>query len=579
MNTTVQRIYAGFSQPATEDELTLIRRFLIADVYARFFETRGDSVVFGIGVEVGEEGVDDVDRLRQRLEGLGLSCDWSRTVVSSDPEHLLLTQTMFLLLLERNLIYRRNQQNGSGSSASRWIARTNRFAEQCNLDSTEPPCWNAGAIATQRAALGAIDGVEIRAVIPGLGDLLVFTPHPDSLAQAVFVSVSPNHPEIETFAPDVDQAQLLNGGATTAVETSLQVAVPGVDELLRLVVAPSVDTRFGPTAVLGIPSEDKVDRQIAKQLKPAPGIPLGSMRINSKPSASKRSRLPDLAVTHDKPWGAPVPMVHCSQCGPVPVPSADLPLQNDAPADPDCPQCSGPASRDPGRIDGRFSSLWMWPSICGGKKWEQASLVVWDDKDSEQLLWQRVAGYMLQEDDPFARVLVHGSLDGGAPEGAIGTVDELDERVAKGGPDAVRFAILNAGSPGRSTHLYEHLVKHAERFISEAITLAERVKSRNRPVPKEIDPSTRSRRRLVAWSRIATEKVAAHLDQMEIHKATYDLLLFQRRILEFDSKHPENGGRDDADWDALALALVDLGRLAEPFVPELASRLQELSQD
>ncbi|HEX6666696.1 MAG TPA: hypothetical protein VF081_08890 [Solirubrobacterales bacterium] len=578
MNTTVQRIYAGFYQPAIEDELTLIRRFLIADVYARFFESRGDSVVFGIGAEVGERGIDDVDHMRLRLEGLGLSCDWSRTVVSSDPEHLLLTQTMFLLLLERNLIYRRNQQNGSEASALRWIARTNRFAEQCNLDLTEPPGWNAGAMATQRAALGAIDGVEIRAVIPGLGDLLVFTPHPDSLAQAAFVSVSPNHPEVGTFTPDVDQAQLVNGGAA-ATETSLQVAVPGVDELLPLVVAPSVDARFGPTAVLGIPSEDEVDRQIAKQLKPAPGIPLGSMRINSKPSASRRSRLPDLAVTHDKPWGAPVPMVHCPQCGPVPVPAADLPLQDDAAIDRDCPQCGGPASRDPGRIDEQFSSLWMWPSICGGKEWESASLVVWDDTNSEQLLWQRVAGYMLQEDEPFARVLVHGSLDGGPPGDAIEIVDDLDERVARSGPDAVRFAILNAGSPGRSTHLYEHLVKHAERFISEAIALAERVKSRNRPAPKQIDLSTRSRRRLAAWSRTATEKVAAHLDQMEIHKATYDLILFQRRILEFESRHLENGGLDDADWDALALALVDLGRLAEPFVPELAAKLQELSQD
>lgn len=484
---------------------------------------------------------------------------------------------MFLTLLERDLIYRRSQQNGSGASASLWVVRTNRFAERCDLDSTPPPDWNAAAIATQRVALGAIDGIEIRGVIPGLGDLLVFTPHPGSLAQAAFVSVSPNHPEIETLAPDVEPAQVLNSNPT-AVETSLQVAVPGVEELLPLVVTPTVDDRFGPTAAVGIPDQDEVDRQIAKQLKPAPAIPLGSMRINSKPSASKRYRLPDLIVTHDQPWGASVPIVHCPQCGPVPVPLADLPVQEDVPADRECPQCGGPARLDPGRIDWQFDSMWMWPSICAGEGWESASLVVWDANDSEQLLWQRVAGYMLHGDEPFARVLVHGSLDGEAPEGAIKTVDDLDERVAGSGSDAVRFAILNAASPGRSTHLYDHLIRHAERFVGEALAQAEKVKARNRPLPEEIDPSTRSRRRLAAWSRIATEKVAAHLDQMEIHKATYDLILFQRQIVAFEAGRLENGGLADADWDAIALALVDLGRVAEPFVPELASQLRELSR-
>lgn len=577
MNTTVQHVYAGYSQPSTKDELTLIRRFLIADVYARSFAARGDTVVFGLGVEVGENGAGDAGRLRQRFEGLGLSCDWSRTVVSSDEEHCLRTQRMFLTLLKRDLIYRRNQQNGSGASASRWVARTNRFAEQCDLDSTQPSGWNAGAIATQRATLGAIDGVEIRAVIPGLGDLLVFTPYPDSLAQAAFVSVSPNHPEIETLAPDNDSAQPLNDGAAAA-ETSLQVAVPGVDELLPLVVTPSVDDRFGPTAVLGIPDQDDHDHRIAGQLKSRTGVPLGSMRINSKPSTSKRYPLPDLPISQDSPLGTPVPIVHCRQCGPVPIPAAELPLLEDDPANRDCPQCGERARRDTARFDWRFDSMWMWPSICGEDGWEPASLVIWDDIDSEQLLWQRVAGYMLSGDEPFARVLVHGSLDGETPDGAIKTVDDLDHLVAKSGSDSVRFAILNAGSPGRSTHLYEHLVKHAERFVGEALAQAEKVKARNRPTPDEIDSSTRSRRRLIAWSRIATEKVAAHLDEMEINKATYDLTLFQQRIIDFETDRLENGGLDDGDWDAIALALVDLGRTAEPFVPELASHLKLLSR-
>lgn len=548
-----------------------------------------------------------LDRLRRRFEGLQISCDWDRTIISTNGEHCLRTQVMFLELLERDLIYRRDPPDGS-DSASGWALRSSRFTAKCDLDSA-PPGWTVEAVASQREALGAVDGIEIRAVIPGVGDIVVFSPHSDAIAQAKFIAVSPNHPEIETLAGPAELARACNHSENGAIPTPLQVAVPGVGELLPLVLTRSVDDRFGPTAAIGIPERDEVDREIAERLRPSAGMSLGAMRVSSKPSPAKRYRLPDLPVAGKAQRGTPVPIVHCRQCGPIPIPSAELPLlrpepvgateTGDAPAsteppERECPQCGGPAKQDPASIEWSFDSMWMWPSICsrqgnesaaspGLEGWPPASLVVWGATESEQLLWQRMAGHIANslspgqaadQSEPFARVLVHGTLAGDAGKAALGEIDDLDQCIARSGPDVARFAILNAGAVGRSTGIYEHLIRHAERFVEETLKWVEAIEARDGPVPAEIDPSTRSRRRLAAWSKLAGEKVASNLERLEIHKAAYALTLFQQRIATFQSDCLENGELDEADRDAIAVALVRFGRVAEPIVPGLASRIE-----
>jgi leucyl-tRNA synthetase len=455
-------IYIKPSAPFTSGNIHMghVRSYSIGDAYARFRRARGDAVLFAFGFDAfglpaelgaiagGEPPSEWVSRcaahMTAQLRRLGFSFDWERTFLSSDPVMYRWSQWLFLALLDAGLIYRgtsnvdwcdnchttlASMQVEPGGTCWRchgpvrliqlpqWYLRISEYVRENDRRVAELAAsgiWDDVALASQEIVLGRVDGVELDMRAPDGATLTVFTPHADAIAEARFVLMSARHPDVDdwTSAEGVhEQLEHLRSGGwerssreaetIPVIDTGRVVRAPdGVE--LPVLVSPLVDSRFGPTVVLGVPTRDRTDEVIARRLgfelpEQAPEESSGaggSANPSSNGAASSdgvvslapgartavRYRAFDFTVSRQRSWGTPIPIVYCEQCGTVPVPREQLPVllpldlrptgagnplaESEEFVNTTCPSCGGPARRETDTLDCHFDALWLWVPAC-----------------------------------------------------------------------------------------------------------------------------------------------------------------------------------------------------------------------
>ncbi len=456
-------IYIKPSAPFTSGNVHIghVRSYSIGDAYARFRRARGDAVLFAFGFDAfglpaelgaiagGESPSDWVHRCAEHMTGqlqrLGFSFDWERSFLSSDAIMYRWSQWLFLTLLDAGLIY-----HGSGNvdwcdtcqttlasiqveaggtcwrchgpvrliQLPQWYLKVSAYLEENDRRLGERAAsgmWDDVALSSQEIVLGRVDGVELDLQSPDGAQLTVFTPHADALADARFVLMSARHPDADAWAsaPNVGEQleQLRSGGwerssreaeTIPVIDTGRVVLAPDGAEL-PVLVSPLVDSRFGPTVALGVPSRDRTDEVIARRLgfevaggdgEAAPAsAPDGSEGAASTNGASApgsaasahgrpavRYKAFDWVISRQRSWGTPIPIVYCEKCGTVPVPREQLPvvlpldLRPTGTGNPlaeleefvstTCPACGGPARRETDTLDCHFDALWLWIPAC-----------------------------------------------------------------------------------------------------------------------------------------------------------------------------------------------------------------------
>ncbi len=316
---------------------------------------------------------------------------------------------------------------------SQWFFKITDFSEELlnALDTLER--WPEKVRVMQKNWIGRSEGLKFQFALSNGGKLDVFTTRPDTLFGASFVALSPEHPLAQELAQkDKALADFIvecrkTGTAEAEIEkaeklgydTGLTAAHPfDPSWKLKVMVANFVLMGYGTGAIFGCPAHDQRDLDFARKyglcvtpvVVPSDADPktfsvgteaytgpgklansqfLDGMTVEEakaevaarleKAGMGERTvnyRLRDWLVSRQRPWGCPIPMVHCPICGVVPVPEGSLPVLlpdkinfsvrgNPLDADLDwktsvCPSCGEAAVRDTDTLDTFADSSWYF---------------------------------------------------------------------------------------------------------------------------------------------------------------------------------------------------------------------------
>jgi leucyl-tRNA synthetase len=654
-----------------------VRSYTIGDAYARWRRMSGDAVLFSIGFDAfglpaelaaianQESPADWVQRsyeyMLDQFERMGFSFDWERVFVSSDEEQYRWSQWLFLAFHEAGMLYQEEANvdwcdscqttlaalqvedgrcwrcNGPARLVKRtqWFLRISAYiAENERGIEEHAERWDKPALTAQRAILGRVDGVEVQLHAPGGGEpLTCFTEQAEAIGQARFVAISPRHPQVEALLGDrvavlAELEEVRQGGwqrgdrsaeSVPAVDTGVRLTAPNGAEL-PLVISPAVDGRYGPTAVLGIPAADESDGTIARRLEIGqPAVP-PSAPNGSAPRPAVRYRAGDFAISRQRTWGAPIPMVHCDACGMVPVPREDLPVRLPRDLKPtgegnplaaredfmavDCPRCGAAARRETDTLDCHFDDLWMWLPTCVPKadrsermfdhpeceRWLPGAMLIHGADGGGYFFDQRITAKALRDIGPlshladgeqFTGAVMHEMVtqDGRKMSKHLGNVVDPDDLMARVGADTTRLAVLHGARPSRALNWTENAVQYCAKFLSDLWEhAAERLPG---PGPDEVDDgpdpdgAAQRRERLTSWVETAAAKVTEDLERVEMQRAVKNAMRLFERIEEFEAKsrRANRGELAIADARAIADALTVLAQLLTPFAPHVGEEL------
>ncbi|HEY2750318.1 leucine--tRNA ligase [Phenylobacterium sp.] len=319
-----------FPYPSGRLHMGHVRNYSLGDVVARYKRARGFSVLhpmgwdaFGLPAENAaiERGVDpkawtyeNIARMRSELKELGLSIDWSREFATCDVAYYGKQQALFLDLVERGLVYRKegvvnwdpidqtvlaNEQvvDGRGwrsgavvekRKLNQWFLRITDYADQLTDDLASLDRWPEKVRVMQENWIGRSKGLKFAFEFAGDppkgfdGGLEVYTTRPDTLYGASFVGIAPDHPLAEQIAAADPKAaafiaECKKGGASQAeIDTAEKI---GFDTGLRVThpfdpawnlpvwIANFILMDYGTGAIFACPAHDQRDLDFCRKYK------------------------------------------------------------------------------------------------------------------------------------------------------------------------------------------------------------------------------------------------------------------------------------------------------------------------
>ncbi|HSD62408.1 MAG TPA: leucine--tRNA ligase, partial [Ignavibacteriaceae bacterium] len=547
---------------------------------------------------------------------------------------------------------------------TQWFFKITEYTEEL-LQGLDTINWPEKTKLMQRNWIGKSVGAEADFKVFGSDEVItVFTTRPDTLYGVTYVVLAPEHPlvdkltspeyknDVNTYREFVKTLSELERTSTIKEKTGIPIGAYAINPVdskkVPIWIADYALLTYGTGCVMAVPGHDERDFEFARKfalpvkkvilepgtdadtelLKAYTGTgkmissdefngldsEIGKQRIIEyleKRNFGRRKinyRLRDWLISRQRYWGTPIPVIHCPECGIVPVDEKDLPVNlpyevefNPSGKSPlttnadfmnvKCPKCGSDAKRDADTMDTFVDSSWYYfrylnphinDAIFDMKKaedWVPVDMYVGGAEHATMhLLYARFIHKFLrdlgltQSDEPFRNLLHQGTITnkGAKMSKSKGNVVNPDEFTQKYGSDVFRMYLMFMGPYDLGGDWSDHGISGVDRFVQRTYELFNRFKNLSEKVKTkekfEIETLNQDEKSIYRKVNHTIKKFEAEINNFRFNTAIASLMELINELKNINNCSKE-------------LQLFSLERFAillAPVAPHLAEECREI---
>ena len=529
-----------------------------------------------------------------------------------------------------------------------WMLRITKYADRL-LNDLDKLDWPEKVKKMQTDWIGKSNGAEVNFKVDGSDkEITVYTTRPDTLHGATFMVLAPEHKlaaelatpehkeEVEKYIFDSSMksnVDRLQDKEKTGVFTGTYAINPLNGAKVPIWLSDYVLADYGTGAIMCVPAHDDRDFEFAKKFNipiiqviakdgkeienmteaytEAKGIMINSGDWNGMESSVLKKEAPEMiekmgfgkkttnyklrdwVFSRQRYWGEPIPIVHCPDCGAVPVPEEELPLllpevesyqptgTGESPladitewVNTTCPCCGKPAKRETNTMPQWAGSSWYFLRYVDNKNKDE--LVSREKADKYlpvdmyiggvehavlHLLYSRFYTKFLYDigvidfDEPFTKLFNQGMITGKngiKMSKSKGNVVSPDDLVRDYGCDSLRLYELFVGPPELDSEWDDRGIDGVYRFITRFWNL----------VMSQKDADVAETKELVKIRHKLVYDITQRLESFSLNTVISGFMEYNNKLIDLSKK----GGVDKKTLETYVLLLA-------PFAPHIAEEL------
>ena len=524
-----------------------------------------------------------------------------------------------------------------------WYLRITEYADKL-LQGLEEVDYLPNVKLQQQNWIGKSTGAFVNFTIKENGEKLrIYTTRPDTLYGVTFMVIAPEHPIIQKYRDSIkniadldaykaecakksefERTQLVKDKTGVKID-GLTAVNPVTGKEIPIYISDYVMMGYGTGAIMAVPAHDTRDYDfakkfgidiievikggdISKEAYTGDGEMVNSGELNgitNKKDAIEKMltvlnklgcgekgvqyKMKDWAFNRQRYWGEPIPIVHCPDCGIVPVPYEELPLELppvenfqpgqdgesplakiDSFVNCKCPKCGKDAKRETDTMPQWAGSSWYFLRYCDPNNEKEfaskEALQYWLPVDwynggmehvTRHMIYSRFWHKFLYDigevptDEPYAKRTAQGLIlgpDGEKMSKSRGNVIDPNDVVDVYGADVLRVYVLFMGDYEQAAPWNDSSMKGCKRFLDRVWNL-QNMLVRGDEYSNELRASMHK----------TIKKVSEDIEQMKFNTAIAAMMSLINEITA-------NGKINDAEMKSLLILL-------NPFAPHITEEM------